>query len=515
MGVFRIVTDEGTFDVEADSEAAALSAFSQPATPEPLKTDSSARDAFDELNVLEQGAVGLVKPVRQTYLGVKDMVSDLSDEEKNELKVLDTGPHGAAAMAGEVASDIAMMATPLGPAGKIAKYGPKALKALSPFAKDMLKGVGLEGLKAPTDTTSRTDRMAMATAGGMMAKGLGGAMAKLRGIDPSDAAKVIEDMGVESLTHGQRARGGLPRAVENVLGGSPITHQGMREAQDTSLKEFNDIITSKLGKELGVSVPKGREAYAVLEKKHNELYDDLWKDNFKLDVVPIRTAYTRVEKATDSLLDEEAKQVKALLKQFNDELIRNRTGKGVFKGRSIDSAESRLKTATKNAYKEGKPEIGKLLNDLRESLVLGLPKGTQTELARLDSIYSEIIPLRNAAKAGTEGVVTPTGLVKALKDNAGTSKVLSGEARLLKEAEAGVKVFDEISTGTRTPSAESLMNGIASLPAALTRMPVIKEIISGKLPIQQKAAQLAAALEKMGLSNTRLGIAASGTNPDL
>ena len=489
--------------------------------PEQPTSQESSREAFDELNIFEQGLVGMAKPIRQTFLGAKDLVTDLSEEEKGELRTAEEGIYGAPAMAGEILTEVGMMAIPGGAmtkgAAKAAKYAPKLMRALSkaPKTAALMKDIGLtasmEGLKAPTDDVSRLERAAMGTAGAVGGAGAAKGLGKFfGGAKTSDAAKVIESLGDIPMTSGQRTTG-LFRAVEKTLAGSPLTSSWTKEIQEKGLSEWRSQMVEGAGKVGRIPVKsKGRAGMVELKEGLDAGYKKLWSKDIKLPTDDLAqalrntkaTAYKRLDR---SQLDE----VNTLTDDLVDKVTRSRSVlddplESVVGGRTFDDIDSAVQEAVDKAYDAGNARQGQILKELRADLRKNLPSETKFRLTELDKAYQQYSNLSKASTKAHAGDFTGSGLERQIQKGA-TTPVIAGTAPMQKQAENAVEVFDYIATSPNPPTLERFMNLMASIPLSVLQTPPVRAIISGKAPVQVKARQLAEILRKSQVTAGRVG----------
>lgn len=487
--------------------------------PEQPTSKDSSREAFDDLNMIEQGLVGLVKPVRETYLGAKDLLTDLSAEEQNELRTVDEGVHGAPALVGEIISEVGMMAVPGGALTKGAKYAPKLAKALSKapkaaqLAKDVALTAGMEGLKAPTDDVSRLERAGLGVAGAVGGAGVAKGLGKFfGGAKSSDAAKVIESLSEDiPLTTGQRTTG-LFRASEKTLAGSPLTANWTKEVQDKGLARWRTEIVKKVGDDAGISIksPNSRAGMVELKEGIDAGYKKLWSTDIEVPTDDLLRALSDAEEAAFKKLDRgQLSEVTTLTDNLVDQVIRTRKGlndpsMNIVEGRTFDDMDSAIQEGIDKAFDAGNARQGALLKELRAGVRENLPPETKMRLRELDGAYQQYSNLQKASTSAHAGDFSGGALEKQIQKGA-TSPVLAGTAPLQQQAEAAVEVFDHIATSPNPPTLERFMNLLASIPLSIQQNPAVKAIISGKMTVQNKAAALAKIMRENQMSAGRIG----------
>ena len=490
-------------------------------TPEP-EPRNIARETFDELNMFEQGLVGAGRGLRETYLGAKDLVTDLSGAEQQELRTAESGIHGIPALVGEVVGEIGMMAVPGGAITKGAKYAPALAKTLAKMpktaalAKDMALSVGIEGLKAPTDDMSRTDRMRNAALGVGVGAGLGKTLSKFGGVTPSKAAKAVEDLGVDKLTMGQRTTG-LPRVAEGTMGGSVLSWEATRKAQQGSLQQWRDVTTKSIGDQVGIAVPTGRGSIKALRKGFNKRYDDVWAKNYDFEEDTFLTAVVNADNIAKTNLDDEAfKSMKELTGRLLGQMDRTKLPDGKMKGSALSDMHSLLKENVSKAYKDGDIIKAEALKDLQTTLVDSMPVDTRAGLHATDHAYRQYGAVREAADKAHKGEFTPTDVERILSRGQAGGAAEGREDFLTKNIENAVEVFDDIAVGKKPPTFERFANLVASIPlATANKIPGFRRIVEGNLPVQDKARLIAESLRNLGVTSGRVGGAAMGGDPQM
>jgi hypothetical protein len=559
MPTFRIELDNGDqYDVDAPDEATAQSdlmaslnpaptATAQPAPEKPSEaqrlsaeranwgslTDEqkaanrkATRSAFyskqarqnidPNAGALKKFGYGMMGALGETGEGVAALVSGRegappgSEEMIAELKAV----KGPAAFSGAVAADVGTMMIPGGAAAKAPMFKGVA---------DAAVNIGMEGLKAPTEQQSRTDRMINAAVGTGMFKAAEKYGAPIvKGIKQSDSAKFLQDLAEEvgtkiDMTVGQ-ASTGMFRTLENTLANSAVTWNDVKGLQDAAMTAWNDIMRRTVGKQLGVTdLPHGREAYAALDKAFTQQYAELWERKFPLDLDKLSTSMMQIIKsgrrgrAAPSNVSEISKvggEVLTLLQSGARE-------KGLYDGRAIDAADDVIRRAIDAAYSKGGggKTMAELLDQMRTRLRATLPPESQIKHQQLDKAWSQFSTLKAAAGKGSKGVMTPKALENEISKR-GLNQYLSGDAPMLKATEAARDVFEATAAGSKPPQAEKFWNAVISLPAKVTTNPTVQKILMGESSIQVKAANLAAMLGEAGFTSSRLG-AAAGAQGDI
>ena len=130
-----------------------------------LRAFAETHDAFPHIPQLQQFGHGAIKNLDRVYMGAKDLVTDLSPEDRVRMaryEAMDT----PAATVGEIGTDIATLAAPGGAAAKVAQKvvqgGSRLKKALAALGAETGLTAGYEGLKLPEAGQTRTGNAATA-----------------------------------------------------------------------------------------------------------------------------------------------------------------------------------------------------------------------------------------------------------------------------------------------------------------------------------------------------------------
>lgn len=446
------------------------------------------QSAYDSMSNYGKFGVGVAKGAINTWYGLRDLFGDdLSKEEQETLERL-AGTEGGWATAGEVTGDLAAFALPAAKVGqlvtKLSKFAPKLLAKAAPFLADLGFSVGVEGVKAPTSDTSRSDRMAsaaagyLATAGGM--KFLGGLKNGIQNgfVTVTEAAQALLDKGIK-LTPMQAGEGkqGMINAIETFMeftpfAGSKVTEMKTRNLADWNKTLFNDPKVNPLS-----NTPienAGGKGFKELQNNFSKAYDDVWNspelipDN--MDFGRLSTTFNDAINNADSLVGvNSAPQFKKLLKDASSSLNKfYKTGNTKF----LSDADDMLRDAKIDDF----ASTGQISN-IRDEIKDAMPNGLGNRLREVDKNYAHYSVLSrggsyvDALKNNQE--LSPVNLMSAVKAKGKERQLTTAEALMQKEAQKGIDVF-----GNYRPKNSVLRKSLGAMAAygepvsALTTMAV-------------------------------------------
>lgn len=565
MEQFEVILADGTvLVVEAPDAASARSFGEQYAQSEEFQQrvntinnqqptqdalDETARrgayqQEFDAMPWYQKFMVGAGRAVDDTLLGVKDMFTDLTPEERSRANAGELGVHGGWGTAGEIAGDLAIYAIPTllsGGAGALANAGgfTKAARGLNAFSNalrsnrlaDAGTGVALEGMKVGNDYRSRGDRIGSALLGTGLGMGLGyGVNRALRGVKPTDeAVRLADTFNLQKMTPGDRA-GGAVRGMEQTLAETLSTSKNVSGMREAALNEWSNALRGRATQDAGFSLldNTSRGSWDDARKIFSDMYDDVWEDSYK--VRPLQLANYKLhlnavaDRATDIADAGTLRRINRLTAQLDDQLQRSREGLAV-PGRALQNIKDQLQTEIDALYNSGTgfdKEFMGYLESARNNVESMLPQSARDRLAQIGPAYREFKILQDAA-ANTPGPgLTPDNLSAALRRQSTPAQLASGSQRLQTEAEDAAKVFtgrgfsaDE--SPTANTIARMVFNALA-LPATPFTNESMRRVMTGQTVPQRAGAKFADVLRLnerlIPVTGARLG-AATGSESDI
>lgn len=422
-------------------------------------TRAAGREAFDSGSAIERFGVGVARPFVELGLGVKDLFTDLSDEDKANLERLQQS-HGWAAGTGRVVGELAQFAAPGGVAAKLGAKG-VALSRFAPAVADIAMNAGVEALKAPTEDTSRAERAAQGALGTIVGRGIGAGVSRLvKGAPPTpDAATFLQD-GVP-LTPGM-VRGGAALEREMARAREPIVGPAVRARQTEAVEAWNENLLNRASPS-GVTAA-GHEGFRQATRAFSEAYEKLWSQPIPFAVPALHRSWMGVVNTSQQRLAPEAShQISTeLAKIFKSDLLPATNGQ-LINGKAIEAVDDTLRDLARKAAKAGDGDIARFYSAARNELRAQLPDTVRQTLGALDSKYAEFAVLRRAggyvgaAKQG--GTFTPGQLQNAstaLDRSAGKGNTARGAATLQPQAAHAQNVFGDVALGARAPAQEGV-----------------------------------------------------------
>jgi hypothetical protein len=366
----------------------------------------NAQQAWADADALEQFGVGVAKMPVQAYYGLKGLFTDLTDQEKAELRALDEAQSGWAT-AGEVAGEAAAFMVP-------GAALPKTLGSTvgRRVATDALVGAGMEAARERDPDTEQSISEIVASAVGAGAGSLGGeAVAKALRAAPAGREAVREGI---RLSPGQ-ARGGMTRQAENLLQIMPVTGRSVTDMQRRGFEDWGRQVlrdvspagAPPIGRNLPIS-----EGLEQVQGAFTKAYGDFWGAPMvkkAIDTKKLNDTVTRRTLEAAELLPEG--EASTLLRRMDYLLTQAKDGSipaGVASKMDDllrDAAANAPDSITRDTYKA-----------LREEMWDALPKGERDILRSIDNAYRNWKTVQKAAttpKALEEQAFTPGQLMSS------------------------------------------------------------------------------------------------------
>lgn len=420
---------------------------------------ASAAKAFDPSGYVQQKEVertpnvggkgffsdfkrGVGLSAAKTYLGAKDLFTDLEPYEKTALNMWkdDVEAGGVGGTVGGVTGDVMQMAIPAGgliKALKAIKFGRAALPA-SEVA--LAAGLGASRTADEGDTrlgTAATDgAMALAGRGLFSALGKGAA-----GIRRTPAADRLMDQGVY-LTPGQATTNKTLEGFERAMSLIPFLARGTKNAQDRSMKSWGVNVMKQTAPDGTEITAVGKEGFKQLNQGVKTAYKEAWD---AVDDVPEDAVYA-IMGTIDDLAPKVSTDNARVLNGLTDDVVKLYSAGGPRAAQTLDNS---LRKALQKAAPDN-IELKEALKGIRQTYREGLPEQAAAGLAKIDAKYAGYLGVKKAvAKADRDGgVFTPKQLSDSTKSVAGETRTALG-TKPLEDVTS-----DSLATVNRTDVAE-------------------------------------------------------------
>ena len=393
-----------------------------------LKTQLDVKKAEGPEAWYQDFGEGVGSSVIDTFYGIKDIFTDLSDEEKATVEDwrADASESGWGT-AGRVAGEIGQLALPGGAALKGVRATGKGLnlaKALNNPAADIGLGALHAAATLPQEGESRFDNALLAAGGGVAGVGLAKTLGTLAtGIKKSTQGQRMLDRGVPA-TPGKVSEHSLPQGLETAMSVLPVTAKGtkiLREGAEESWNKisFNDVAPG------GVDITlSGQAGMKQLKNAFNKAYDEAWDGVGR----PSNEGFVGlIDQATDagSQLPGNAEYVMRKLLKDTKKLSADFSPKG------LKELDNQLRKKIEAAYDAKEVPLGEALKGMRETLRNSLDPEAMQKLRGVDQKYSNYLPLKytaeNAPALAREGAFSPKDLISGIK-KAGDGRQAYGSA---------------------------------------------------------------------------------------
>ena len=465
---------------------------------------------------------GMAKGVVETALGAKDLVTDLTDTEKETLRQMrsDAEEMGGWSTAGDITGEMMQMALPAGRLNKAIKakraggglMGMPMVGGALGLLSDVALGAGFSALQAPEDGQTRAEAAEQGGVGTLIGAGLGRTMEKLfKGIKQSQAGEYLTDLGVK-LTPGQAAEGGLPKAAEYSLSLFPFTAKSTLRAQDRAAKSFNEKMLELAGPPGAKITKAGHEGMQQLKDAYSAAYADAWEKAGKLsddDIVKL-IGMNEVFRRTSADAATPSRKVREALEKYIDEPSTKK----------LDRLDDMFRSEIQRLENAQAPnfELIDSLSQMRDTLRGGVSQETQDALNQINKQYGKFKTVQTAAstlssmKAGDDldgGIFGGDELMSAAKRVGGLDRASRGVAPLQTEAKAATSTLSRkdpmpLMSHVRGVAKQVHIPGTGALfldPAANALM--------GRTPPQKIGQYLINTLRNQGFTGSTAGAAAS------
>ena len=313
----------------------------------------------------------------------------------------------------------------------------------------------------------------------------------------SDAAKKLIEKDIP-LTPGQSFRDGpsigstLITALEDLSTSYPGAGAPIQAKRLEALIVANRRLLEEAIEPLKIKIPStiksSSEAFEYVDDIISKKYDEVLS---KLKLTDTNNLSSRtLDILENSVLD--PTEVKRVLK-IVDKLINNKIKDGTLDGKSLKNAQTELSRLALNLSRKGgfEGEIGEVLKSIRTVLddEIGLQNVNSQELAVLNGVYRNLVPINNAMQAAViqEGVFTPAQIQRAIAKSDRTSRkmnVITGKAPLQDTANTMAQVlgqgYPDSATASRLLVSDVLQNPLKG--AKLIAPSIVSEAAMSRVP---------------------------------
>ena len=380
-----------------------------------LQRSASGQPAKEEEPWYEDFGEGLAVSGMETYYGVKDLVTDLDDEDKATLAdwQQDAGESGWGT-AGQVAGEVGQFLIPGGAvlkgakaASRLAKLG-RGARSLAVLGGESALGAGLGAARLPDADETRGGN-ALTEGAGALAGGVAGkVLAKtLRGASRLPAAKKLMDKGVE-LTPGAQSGSKVVTGLENVMEVTPFLARGTKKAKEKALNQWNKVTLNEAAPVGAKITETGTAGAKQLKDAVTKAYDDAWKGAGRLRRKDVTKMMEGMRRNTLRLGKADERVMQSMWDDV-EKLIADGSRKG------FQSADDMLRRRIKAAGTK-KYDLNKALSQAREDLRATLDPDTLGALKKIDSKYPAYLTAKQAVKNAKNEpgrIFKPTHLVNA------------------------------------------------------------------------------------------------------
>jgi GGDEF domain-containing protein len=455
--IFEAEINGEVFEVEAPDEASAISAI-QGSAP------SEYASPAEGMGMGERISAGAGKAVYDVGRGIGQLMGNVPQEEIDAARQRDAALMATGGgMAGNVLGNVAMSAIPgramMGIPG-LATAG-RALAAPSTLGQAAAGGA-MFGVVQPTATgESRISNIAMGAGGGSAGYG---AMAGLGRVMAPQTPEAVRDLMARGVTPtpGQ-ILGPTASRIEQGLSSIPVVGDVIRNAQISSIEQFNKAVgnevLSSVGKRVPSNIKPGNEMIRYVgdevSKEYNTLLPKLSAridDQFTAEI-------SRIREMGQYLPPDKAKQLNKII---NDKVVGKIGSSAGIKGETIKEMQSSLgnlakqyKTTADADQRQVGNAIGEIMSSLRSLVSRNNPEYAK-ELTRIDTAWAKLATLEKAAgRVGSqEGIFSPEqfrGAVKASDRSARDRAFARGQALMQPLAQSGVNVLGKTVPDSGTP----------------------------------------------------------------
>ena len=495
------------------------------APDEPSPVDAALEIEGDEDGWMEDFGEGIAASIMKTGYGIADLVGGVGEgtfqlDPERLADMQEDAKDSGFGTAGNVVGEIGQFL--LG-GGLIAKGGLKAAKMAkaaergSGQRKALRKAVGaigrpglvreasiaggLGGLQYAGENESRAGNAitnaALVGAGGLALKG---AAKAFKGAEVTKYAKKAMERG-DYLTPGQAAKGGLVRAVENVMGVLPGLASGVVKARNKGINDWATGTLTSFTNKLGMKPPKrfDNKAAQDIVTKFDENANAAW--NKAKSFSPADDFGKIITKVIDSKrlnADGDAEVAKILSRLFDPE-----TGKKLI----LNKNELRVLYDDLGTYKGNIPIFNNTMSKLRQTIRDKIGKEAGDEVKVLNDIYPDYKTVKTALQNVplTEG---PVLITPKMLDAAAKTVSRKGQKRATQDQSFATATREGVETVERGEPGVlfDLLKGVAqTIPSPDKAMEVAGRAVLGQTKVQQIAQPAIRRMEEYSRALRRKG----------
>ena len=428
-----------------------------------------------------KGWPGLAESLGRTYYGVKDLATELDDEDRARLAALRSASDemGGWGTAGRIGGEIAQMAVP----GSAAVKGAKALSAatnagrtmsiINPLLAEALVAAGFSGIQLPEDNETRGEQATESAIASMAGAALGLPLRILgAGIKKSDEAAKLLDEGVY-LTPGMVTDSPALRGLENAAEVTPFLARGTKKAREAAQESFNAaalrnaVPDQYVDDVTDIGTAGGAQIKEAVEKGYREAWGEV-----EIPAAQMASMYRYAQEAAENF----GKKGARVLKNIQDDIER---------GVDIQQLDKSMREALSSTAARKDPRLTAAIRSLREDLRSNLPEVNQEALRVMDSNYPDYLTVRKAISKAAEGggEFTPRQLMQSSRQVGGEAQTAAGNAPLQDFAAAGIDTIDTKVGGQPLEWFRRLAGAAPSPPG----MRGAGQILTGQTEVQKQA----------------------------
>ena len=495
------------------------------APDEPSPVDAALEIEGDEDGWMEDFGEGIAASIMKTGYGIADLVGGVGEgtfqlDPERLADMQEDAKDSGFGTAGNVVGEIGQFL--LG-GGLIAKGGLKAAKMAkaaergSGQRKALRKAVGaigrpglvreasiaggLGGLQYAGENESRAGNAitnaALVGAGGLALKG---AAKAFKGAEVTKSAKKAMERG-DYLTPGQAVKGGLVRALENVMGVLPGLASGVVKARSKGVNDWATGTLTGFTNKLGMKAPKrfDNKAAQDIVTKFDENANAAW--NKAKSFSPADDFGKIITKVIDSKrlnADGDAEVAKILSRLFDPE-----TGKKLI----LNKNELRVLYDDLGNLKGSNKATNDTMSELRQTIRNKIGKEAGDEVKVLNDIYPDYKTVKTALQNVplTEG---PVLITPKMLDAAAKTVSRKGQKRATQDQSFATATREGVETVERGEPGVlfDLLKGVAqTIPSPDKAMEVAGRAVLGQTKVQQIAQPAIRRMEEYSRALRRKG----------
>ena len=491
-----------------------------PATDE--TSTENLRYLSEDDSALRKFGHGLALSALSTGLGVKDLVTDLSETDEAVLKQmrLDMENAGWWGKGGQFTGELAQLAAPAAKVAKLSKIKSlpkvmqnhaKKIQALATMGAEGALGGAYGGAQALEEGKTRGQQATEGAVSGVLGSATGQLAGKLlRGIRQTPAAQYLADLGVK-LTPGQSAEHGLPRALEYLMRMSPFSSKSVIRQEQAAEESFSKAMMQQAAPPGKKITEGGYEGIKQLKDAFKQSYGEAWEkagklsDDAQIEIINI------MEQMDQDIPQASAPVIRRITEKFNSYLNEP-------SAKALDSLDDRIKKEIVSADVYMRDYMQRMKDALRG----GINEEARDMLAGIDKQYGPYSVVREAA-GSREGMISGTDdlragffggdpfITAAAKQKATGEGMGALQDAVLPAAQTLARHDPKALPTVRQATARNIEIPIISAPF----FQALSNLTMGRGLGQKKIQALADELRKGGITAGTLGIASDIEEPEV